>query len=101
MHDTAAKLVYPLVHSLLIGGINITATIGDALGSHLDEGFYIFSLAKMIYHGTVRLYHGKITNAMGTIDITDETVKVCAYNFSKSAFLQAVQAIIVLTLRTI
>ena len=44
---------------------------------------------------------GRTTNAMGTIDITDETVKVCAYNFSKSAFLQAAQAISVLTLRTI
>ena len=32
---------------------------------------------------------------------TDETVKVCAYNFSESAFLQATQAIIELTLRTI
>ncbi len=38
---------------------------------------------------------------MGTIDITDETVKVCAYNFSQSASLQATQAIIELTLRTI
>jgi len=32
---------------------------------------------------------------------TDQTVKVCAYNFSESAFLQAKQAIIELTLRTI
>ena len=43
----------------------------------------------------------RTTNAMGAIDITDETVKVCAYTFSKSAFLQAAQAIIELTLRTI
>lgn len=33
--------------------------------------------------------------------LTDETVKVCAYNFSESAFLQEKQAIIELTLRTI
>ena len=33
--------------------------------------------------------------------ITDETVKVCAYNFSEGAFLQAKQAIIELRLRTI
>ncbi|MDF0676298.1 MAG: hypothetical protein P0120_18460 [Nitrospira sp.] len=32
---------------------------------------------------------------------TDETVKVCVYNFSESAFLHAKQAIIRLTLRTI
>ena len=38
---------------------------------------------------------------MGTIDITDETVKVCAYTFSESVFIQATQAIIELTLRTI
>ncbi|MEO8340383.1 MAG: hypothetical protein ABI604_11810, partial [Nitrospirota bacterium] len=31
--------------------------------------------------------------------ITDETVKVCACNFSESAFLPAKQAIIELTLR--
>jgi hypothetical protein len=41
---------------------------------------------------------GRTTNAMSTIDITDETVKVCAFNFSKGAFLQAAQAIIELTL---
>ena len=33
--------------------------------------------------------------------LTDETVKVCAYNFSESAFLEEKQAIIELTLRTI
>ena len=37
--------------------------------------------------------------ASGTV--TDETVKVCAYNFSEGAFLQAKQAIIELRLRTI
>ena len=35
------------------------------------------------------------------ITVTDETVKVCAYNFSEGAFLQAKQAIIELRLRTI
>lgn len=34
-------------------------------------------------------------------EITDETVKVCAYNFSESAFLWPKQAIIDLALRTI
>jgi hypothetical protein len=33
--------------------------------------------------------------------ITDQTVKVWRYNFSESAFIQAKQAIIELTLRTI
>jgi hypothetical protein len=33
--------------------------------------------------------------------LTDETVKVCAYDSSESAFLQAKQATIELTLRTI
>ena len=37
----------------------------------------------------------------GHWNLTDETVKVCACNFSESAFLQAKQAIIELTLRTI
>ena len=27
--------------------------------SLVDEGFYIFPLTERIYHGTVRLYHGK------------------------------------------
>ena len=35
------------------------------------------------------------------VAVTDETVKVCAYNFSESAFIQEKQAIIELTLRTI
>ena len=39
--------------------------------------------------------------ARGEELLTDETVKVCAYTFSESAFLQATQAIIELTLRTI
>ena len=34
-------------------------------------------------------------------DNTDETVKVCAYNFPESAFPEEKQAIIELTLRTI
>lgn len=33
--------------------------------------------------------------------ITQETVKVCAHNFFESAFLQAKQTIVELTLRTI
>ena len=45
---------------MLIGRYQYRAVAtGDALGSLVDEGFYIFLLTEMIYPGTARLYYGK------------------------------------------
>ena len=76
---------------------NVLPSVADAEpGEAVSIGwafFYFFCL--LCGH-----YSNEVTGPPSKV-ITDQTVKVCAYNFSESGFLQAKQAIIELTLRTI
>ena len=94
-------LTIPEIKTLALGGTFTILTSDKSKVTAQDLMYYDLSAEYSVY-GTNKLQTRNYKfDHKHRLQDTDETVKVCAYNFSEGAFLQAKQAIIELRLRTI